>query len=568
MESFFMKLSAYSIPTRKEVPADAEITSHQVMLRAGMIRQHVAGVYDHLPIGWTTLKNIMRVVREEMDRIGCLEFYLPALSSRDLWETSGRWAAYGDDMFRLKDRKGRELCLAPTHEEVFTEIAAGTIQSYRSLPQMWYQIQTKFRDEVRPRSGVLRVRQFFMKDAYSFDADKAGLDKSYQLQREAYLRIYERCGLDVRVVRASSGAMGGGDCEEFMVLSNAGDDEIVNCPACGYASNQEVAVSMVEPAEGAPGALTEVATPEQRTIEEVSAFLGIAPKFLIKSLLYISENGPVFVLVRGDHQVDEAKLEAAVGACHPAEPEEVHSVTGADIGFISPIGVSGVRVIADNTLKDLVGMISGANRTGYHFTGVDINRDMTITEYLPLRMVNAGEPCIKCGNPLAVSRAIEVGHIFKLGTRYSVALGANYLDDAGVQHPIIMGSYGIGIERIMACAIETHYGEKGMVWPREIAPFLVELLPLNVTHEPSSALAADLYKKLRDAGISVLLDDRDERAGVKFNDAELYGAPVFVIIGERGLKEGIAELRVRDKGIEEKVPVENLGERLMAEFRK
>ncbi len=558
MEPYSMRLSTYSIQTRKEVPNDAEMASHQVMLRAGLIRQHVAGVYSYLPMGWHVLQNIMTIVREEMDAIGCHEFYLPALSPRELWETSGRWNTFGHNMFRLKDRKGRELCLAPTHEEVFAEIAANNIQSYRNMPQMWYQIQTKFRDEVRPRSGVLRVRQFFMKDAYSFDADQAGLDKSYSLQRQAYLNIFSRAGLDVNVVRASSGAMGGGDCEEFMVLSDSGDDEIVNCPSCGYAANQEVAQARDEKISGTAGELEKVHTPGQRTIDEVAGFLEIEQSNLVKSLIYVVGEKTVFVLVRGDHQVDEGKLETELGEYRPAEPDEIRSLTGADAGFVSPLGIENVTVIADSILEGTAGLVAGANEDDYHFTGVDVGRDLKVSRFASVMTVQAGDPCVQCGKSLEVSRAIEVGHIFKLGTRYAEAVGAQFLDESGTAKPIIMGSYGIGIERIMACAIETYFNNGAMVWPREIAPYLVEILPLNVSHEKSASIAENLYGEFRSAGVSVLLDDRDERAGVKFKDADLFGAPIEIVIGERTLREGCVELRVRDRDINEKIPADEM----------
>jgi len=558
-----MRLSTYSIPTRKEIPNEAEIPSHQVMLRAGLIRQHAAGVYSILPMGWKVLTNIMKIVREEMDAIGCFEFLLPTLSPRELWDRSGRWETFGNDMFRLKDRRGREMCLAPTHEEIFTEIAAHTVQSYRNLPQMWYQIQTKFRDEVRPRSGVLRVRQFFMKDAYSFDADTDGLDKSYNLQREAYLKIFSRAGLDVKVVRASSGAMGGGDCEEFMVLSDSGDDEIVNCPSCGYAANQEIAQSRVEKVSETKSKLKKVHTPEKRTIDEVSQFLNVEPSKLVKSLVYVADGENVFVLVRGDHQVDEGKLESVIGECRPAEPDEVKNLTGARIGFVSPVGMGNITVIADSALEGASGLVAGANEDDYHFIGVDVERDIKVERFTSIRTVQPGEPCIKCGMPLEVSRAIEVGHIFKLGTRYSEAIGAHFLDENGVSRPIIMGSYGIGIERIMACAIETYFDGSSMVWPREITPFLVEILPLNVTHKQSIEIAERLYYEFNQEGISVLLDDRNDRAGVKFKDADLFGSPIVVVIGEKTLKEGCVELRVRDCGSEEKVGVENIKSKIM-----
>ena len=555
-----MRVSECFIPTRKEIPKEAEIRSHQMMLRSGMIRQHVAGVYSLLPLGWRVIRKIMDIVREEMDDIGCQEFYLPVLSPSDIWTKSGRWDAFGDDMFRLKDRRGREMCLAPTHEEVFTEIASQDIRSYRDMPQMWYQIQTKFRDEVRPRSGLIRVRQFFMKDSYSFDADAEGLDRSYDLQREAYVRIFKRCGIEAVIVKASSGAMGGRDCEEFMVFSDAGDDEIVHCPSCGYAANQEVAESQASKVNKEQSSLEKVHTPDKRTIEEVSTFLAIEPSLLVKSLVYVPETDgkPVFVLVRGDHQVDELKLATAIGPCRPAEPEEVLALTGARVGFVSPVNIDGVRVFADTILEGTTGLVSGANENDYHLTGVDMERDITVERFLPLRAVLEGEKCVICGESLKLSRTIEVGHIFKLGTRYSERLGALYLDENGESHPIVMGSYGIGIERIMACIIEANYNDDVMVWPREVAPYLVEVLPLNVTVDSVAEHAHDLYRSLIDHGVSTLLDDRVDRAGVKFKDADLFGAPILVVIGERGLKEGTVEVRVRDTGQTEKIRVENL----------
>jgi len=559
-----MKVSNYFVPTRKEIPKEAETPSHRMMLRTGLIRQHIAGVYSILPLGWRVMRNIMEIIREEMDGIGCQEFYLPVLSSAELWNKSGRWDTFGDDMFRLRDRKGREMCLAPTHEEVFAEIAAQDIRSYRDLPQMWYQIQTKFRDEVRPRSGLLRVRQFFMKDAYSFDSDTAGLDESYRLQREAYIRIFERTGLDVKIVKASSGAMGGRDCEEFMVLSESGDDEIVNCPSCGYAANQEVAESVMEKITGAQKELQKEHTPGKRTIEDVSDFLGVDASRLVKSLIYVTENDdkPVFVLVRGDHQVDEGKLEAVLGECRPAEPDEVKELTGADVGFVSPVGLDNVKVFADTVLEGTTDLVAGANENDYHVLGVDIARDIDVDSFIQLRAVQAGEPCVHCGIPLQVSRAIEVGHIFKLGTKYTEALGADFLDEGGASHPIIMGSYGIGVERIMASAIERYFDGNSMAWPRSIAPFMVEVLPLNVSIDQVKDVAEGLYSALTEKKVSVLLDDRDDRAGVKFKDADLFGAPVLVVVGERGLKEGVVELRQKDHDLTEKVEVGKLEDRV------
>ena len=543
-----MRVSRYFVPTRKEIPKEAEIPSHRMMLRAGLIRQHAAGVYSILPMGWRVLTNIMRVIREEMDRIGCQEFFLPALSPGELWKKSGRWETFGDDMFRLKDRKNRDLCLAPTHEEVFTEIAAADIRSYRDMPQMWYQIQTKFRDEVRPRSGLLRMRQFLMKDAYSFDATPEGLDESYRLQRDAYLRIFERVGLKVNVVRASSGAMGGRDCEEFVVLSESGDDQIVNCPACGYAANQEVAESWIGKVAGEREELRKVHTPDKRTIDQVSAFLGVSSERLVKSLVYRTAEGFAFVLVRGDHQVDEGKCEAALGESRPAEPEEVRALAGADIGFVSPFGLTGVRVLADPVLEGTTGLVAGANENDFHLLGVDMERDIPVNRYVPLRAVQQSDPCARCGMPLDVSRAIEVGHIFKLGIKYSKSLHATYLDPHGKEQYIVMGCYGIGVGRTVAAAIEQNHDKDGIIFPLPLAPFQVIVIPVNVKDTNIRDTAFTLYQSLAKEGLEVLIDDRDERPGIKFKDADLIGIPIRITVGAKARENSQVDIKVRKTG--------------------
>ncbi|MFH1008665.1 MAG: proline--tRNA ligase [Candidatus Latescibacterota bacterium] len=564
-----MRLSKAFIPTLKETPSEAEVKSHRLMLRAGMIRMHVAGVYCYLPLGRRVLRNIERIVREEMDRIGAQEFLLPTLSRRDLWERTGRWTEYGDDMFRLKDRKNADLALAPTHEEVFSEIAAGEIRSYRDLPQTWYQIQMKFRDEPRPRSGLLRGRQFTMKDAYSFDRDREGLDQSYAQEREAYHRILARCGLDFVTVRAFSGLMGGSDSEEFMVPSEAGEDRIARCKSCGYAANIEVAVSVSSPVGSTERELSKVATPSTKTIDQVSSLLGIGPSGLMKSLLFMADENPVMVLVRGDYAVSEAKLEKVLGAApRPAEPDEVLKFTGAHVGFVGPVGLSGVEIIADEGLRGQHNLTTGANEDDYHQTGIEIGRDFEVTRFADVRAAAQGDTCGECGNVLTFGTAIEVGHIFKLGTRYSEAIGATFSDAAGEDRPLVMGSYGIGIERIAASVIEQRADEDGIVWPISIAPYHVHLLPVNVSDANTMKVAEALYEDLGGRGVEVLMDDREERAGVKFKDADLLGLPIRITIGARALAEGNVEIKPRNSPITQKVPQTEIMERTLELIRE
>ena len=555
-----MRFSQAFIPTLREEPSDAEALSHKFMLRAGMIRMHASGVYSYLPLGWRVMRKVEGIIREEMDRIGGQEFLLPALSRRDLWEKTGRWEEYGDNMFRLKDRRGADLALAPTHEEVFTEIASHEIRSYRDLPQIWYQIQTKFRDEARPRSGVLRGRQFLMKDSYSFDADEDGLRRSYALHREAYLRIFKRCGLEVVVVRAHSGIMGGSASEEFMVPSEAGEDRLVLCNKCGYAANMEVAISVPVPSEGGSRPREKVHTPGMRTIEEVSKFLQRPPSRLMKSLIFIAGDRPVMVLIRGDYEVNEAKLEREVGPFRPAEPEEVERLTKAPVGFVGPVELDGVEILADETIRDQKDLATGANQEDYHWVGLEPGRDFRVDRYVDVRTVKAGDRCMECGGEIEIIPAIEVGHIFQLGTKYSEAIGATYLDPEGKARPLVMGSYGIGVERIVACAIEQYADESGMAWPVSIAPYEVYLLPVNWSDPRTREVAEELYLELSE-NCEVLLDDRDERAGVKFKDADLLGIPVRVTLG-RGLKEGKVEVRRRKDGETWEVSVEDTAEKV------
>jgi prolyl-tRNA synthetase len=545
-----MRWSQLFIPTLREDPADAEVVSHRLLLRAGMVRQLSAGIYSYLPLAQRVIVRITKILREEMELIGAQEFFLPALNPREIWEESGRWTGMGDNMFRLKDRKGADLCLGMTHEEIFTSIARNELRSYKQLPQVWYQIQTKFRDEPRPKSGLLRVRQFIMKDAYSFDIDQAGLDKSFIDQREAYKRIFTRCGLEFDIVEASSGAMGGSQSNEFMVKTDAGEDLIATCKGCGYAANLEKATSKIIfiKDEAVPDRPEEFPTPNVRTIEDLVTFPGGATADRqIKTLVYIAKKDEkeehVLALLRGDHQLHETKLSDALAGAEvrPAHPQEIVNLLGASAGSLGAVGAKEkakdknikIRIIADNALKGRTNMTTGANKDDHHIRGVDIERDIAVDQWTDLRTVNSGEGCPECDGTLEVFKALEIGHIFKLGTKYSESMGANVLTPEGKERPIIMGSYGIGVERIMAAAIELHHDENGIIWPKAIAPFDVIVSITNIKQENLREAGEELYQKLRRAGLEVLLDDRDERAGVKFKDADLIGIPYRITIGKK-----------------------------------
>jgi len=552
-----MRWSKSFIPTLRETPADAEVISHQLLLRAGMIRQLASGVYSFLPLAWRVMQKIMAIVREEMNRIGGQEFHLPALHPAELWKESGRWEIMGENMFRLRDRRGSDFCLGMTHEEVFTAIARQELRSYKQLPQVWYQIQTKFRDEPRPRSGVLRVREFIMKDAYTFDLDWEGLDRAYRNQYEAYCRIFDRCGLKYLVVQASSGAMGGQESAEFMVLTDAGEDHIALCEACGYAANTEKASSRVldvVDADGLP-APELFPTPGVRTIKDLEDFPGGAPADRqIKTLAYFLDEQFTLLLLRGDHELNEAKLAEATGATHirPAHPEEIKAALGAYPGSIGAVGVTAYPILADFALRGRRNMVTGANRDDFHLRGVDVERDIRVTKWADLRLVKAGEGCPQCEGTLTVRKGLEIGHIFKLGTRYSESMGAYVLNQEGKAVPLVMGSYGIGIERVMAAAVELSHDEDGIIWPITIAPFHVILVPVNMADAAQRAAAERLYADLLAAQIEVLYDDRDERAGVKFKDADLIGIPIRVTIGPQKLARGQVEiLRRRTRAVED-----------------
>jgi len=545
-----MYRTTYFAPTLKETPAEATATSHKLMLRAGLVRMLSAGIYTFLPLGWRAALKAAQIVREEMERIGGQEFQFPALNPIDIWDETGRSKDFGEEMFRLTDRKGRLNCLAPTHEEVVCATARGEIRSWRDLPQIWFQIQTKFRDEPRPRGGMLRMRQFVMKDSYSLDRDEAGLDRSYELHRQAYERIFQRCGLNYFIVGASSGLMGGAQSQEFMIESDAGEDTIVRCNHCGYAANIEVATAAVEGADcGEREAPREVPTPGQRTVEEVAKFLNIPPARLIKTLIYITTDGPVMALVCGDDELAEAKLVKAVGGLvRPAHPEEVREFMQAEVGYLGPHGEHTMLIYADLRLEDGFGLISGANRNGYHTMGIDIARDVQPDEFVDLRLVKPGEGCPVCGQPVRLVTTIELGHIFKLGAKYSQSMGATYLDEAGAERPIVMGSYGIGIERILAAAVEGSADKDGIRWNSALSPLDALIIPLGGANHEVVAKAGEIYDDLTNSGFVVLFDDRDARAGVKMKDADLLGIPVQVIVSERNLKQGLVELKNRWTG--------------------
>ena len=548
-----MRFTRSLVPTLREVPADTEAISHRLMLRAGLVRQLGAGIYVYLPLGQRVLDKINGILREEMNAIGGQEITMPVLHPAEIWRESGRWDAVGEEMFRLKDRHGRDLCLGMTHEEVVAWLAAREIRSYRDLPQVWYQIQTKERDEARPRSGVLRTREFLMKDSYTLDPDAASLERSYAAHEHAYRRIFDRCGLRYHVVQADPGMMGGLGSHEFMAPSAAGEDEIALCAACGYAANVELARGRPAVPEFPAEERAEVATPNARTIAEVSGLLGIDPRRTIKSLLYVAEkSGPILALVRGDHTIHERKLARALAEpFRPAHPGEIQEHLGAPAGSVGPLGVS-LPVLADEVLAD-GRYVVGANREGFHLRGVVPGRDFTC-RFVDLHTVAPGEACPQCGGSLVVERVIEIGNIFKLGTTYSVPLGAMYLDEAGKEQPVVMGSYGIGPARIAAAAVEQLNDDDGIVWPWSIAPFHVHIVLVSGRDAEQRNAAETIYAECWRHGLEALLDDRDERPGVKFKDADLLGIPLRITVGNALTREGVVEIRTRRDGAQWRAP--------------
>jgi prolyl-tRNA synthetase len=549
-----MRQTRLHAPTLKDDPRDAEVVSHRLLVRGGYIRKLAAGIYDFLPLATRTIHKISSIIREEMTRADAQEVFLPAVQPAEIWIESGRWAKYGAELLRFKDRKGGEFCLGPTHEEVIVDLVRRDVRSWRALPLNLFQIQTKFRDEVRPRAGLMRGREFVMKDAYSFDVDEAGALASYESMYAAYERIFRRCGLDFRAVEADTGAIGGSRSHEFQVLATSGEDKIVSCGQCNYAANVEQA-ELVPATRGATtptsGAPARVPTPGQRTIDEVSKFLGVPAERFIKTLIVQADGVLHAVLLRGDHELNEIKLKKRLGASEVTLAHEglVQQATGAPVGFAGPVGALKVAsIVADHAVAGLVDAVTGANEADTHLTGVVEGRDFQVSGWHDLRMAVEGDPCPRCSGALRTFNGIEVGHVFFLGTRYSDAMKASYLDEAGQEKSMVMGCYGIGVTRIMAAAIEQNHDENGIVWPAGIAPFHVHVLPLQMNVPEVVAAAEQVYKALQDAGLEVLLDDRDERAGSKFKDADLLGLPWRIAVGARGVKEGTVELKARRGG--------------------
>ncbi|MFW6238167.1 MAG: proline--tRNA ligase [Halanaerobiales bacterium] len=556
-----MRMSRYYLPTLKETPAEAEIVSHRLMLRAGMIRKLSAGIYSLLPLGFRVVHKIEKIIRKEMNKSEAQEVSLPVMQTAEIWKESGRWDRFGPLMIRFEDRKEREYCLGPTHEEVVTELIRNEIRSYKDLPLNLYQIQTKVRDEIRPRFGVMRGREFIMKDAYSMDRNYEGLDESYQIMYKTYSRIFTRCGLETRAVEADTGAMGGTDSHEFMVLAGSGEDDIAFCAECDYAANVERATAGKIDSGNNNYEVKEIEekhTPGKKTIEELVDFLNVPAQSMIKSLAYFADEKPVLALVRGDDELNEVKLKnvLAAGQLVAAREDEFESYFDSTQGFIGPVNMQDVKIIADHRIKDIVNGITGANRIDYHLVNVNPGRDFTPDIYTDIRTVKEGDPCPRCQSTLTLKSGIEVGHIFKLGTKYSESMDATYLDEEGKEQPIIMGSYGIGVTRLVAAAIEQHHDEQGIIWPKSIAPYSVIIIQLG-SSEKISETADNLYRELKEENIDVLLDDRSERAGVKFNDADLIGIPVKIIIGSRSLEKGVVEAEVRRTGDSHEYSCEN-----------
>lgn len=559
IEVYRMRYTEYLLPTLKETPSDAEVTSHKLMLRAGMIRKLAAGIYNYLPFGLRSIRKVERIIREEMDRAGAIELLMPMVIPGELWEESGRWEHYGKELLRFTDRKQASFCLGPTHEEVITDVVRNTVRSYRQLPLNLYQIQGKFRDEIRPRFGLMRGREFIMKDAYSFDLDEAAADVAYEKMYQAYRRIFERCGLKFRAVEADTGNIGGSSSHEFMVLASSGEDAIVSCGQCEYAANVEKAELAVDhSAAAAPtAALTRVSTPGCKSIDAVATFLDIAPQDLVKTLIVQTDAGEMLaVLLQGNHELNHIKLCRFLG-CNEvtlATDEMVEKHTGAPVGFAGPVGLP-LRLIADHAVRGMADFVVGANEADAHYTGANCGRDFAVERFADLRSAEAGDICPRCGGVFEIWRGIEVGHIFKLGTKYSAALGATVLDDQGRERVLFMGCYGIGVGRTVAAAIEQNHDENGIIFPVPIAPFHVLVTVVNPRESEVLEAAETLYAELTALGVEVLLDDRDERPGSKFKDADLVGIPLRLTVGARGLKENAVELQERAGGQRRMLPL-------------
>jgi len=548
-----MRYSEMFLPTGREIPSDADVISHQLMIRAGMIRKLTSGIYSYLPLGYRVIRKLEQIIREEMNKAGAQEVHLPMVQPAELWQESGRWVHYGKELLRFCDRHDHEYCLGPTHEEVITSLIRNDVKTYRQLPRNLYQIQTKFRDEVRPRFGVMRCREFGMKDAYSFDVDEAGAEKSYEKMFDAYNNIFRRCGLKFRPVEADSGSIGGKYSHEFMVMADSGEDAMVFCEKCSYAANLEKAeVACPEKKiiyEYDFLLMEEVHTPHARTIEEVSAFLKVKPQDIVKTLIYNADGKSYALLIRGDHEVNEIKVKNYLGAAEMelASDEIIMNTTGAPKGFAGPVNIK-IPVLLDYSVIDMINFVTGANKEDCHIKNVNIGRDFKIEAFADFRVVTDQDKCPRCGSNIKIARGIEVGHVFKLGTKYSKAMKALYLDKDGQEKIMIMGCYGIGIGRTIAAAIEQNYDENGIVWPMPLAPYHVIITPVNINEEAIMQAAEYLYKSMFADGIEVIFDDRDERAGVKFKDADLIGIPLRIVIGQKNLVQGNVELKIRKTG--------------------
>lgn len=569
-----MRWSKYFIPTLKEVPSEAEAVSHRLMIRAGLVRKLVSGAYTYLPLGLRVLKKVQNIIREEMDAAGAIELFMPSIQPVELWHESGRFKDLGEDLITYKDRHNRVIVFGPTHEEVITDLVKNHVNSYKQLPITLYQIQTKFRDEVRPRFGVVRSREFIMKDAYSFDRDWEGLDESYKKIYEAYERIFKRSGLKAIAVEADSGVMGGDVSHEFMVLSDSGEDLLAHCPACGYAASLAVAeisaqvhkCTSAQVKEKPQKEIKEIDTPGVMTIEKVGHLLKVRPDEMVKTLIYCADEKPAAVLIRGDHEANEAKIKKYLKCARleMANEDVIKKVTGGPMGFSGPSGLKDVRIIADNSIKSMVNFVTGANKKDKHYINTNIDRDFKISEWADLRMITGKDQCPKCSKDIKIEHAIEMGHVFKLGLKYSKAMKAEFSDEDGKLKPVVMGCYGIGVNRIMAVAIELHNDEKGIIWPLAIAPFQILIIPINYKEANIKKTADNIYEELSGSGVEVLLDDRDESAGIKFNDAELIGIPFSIVIGDKGLKKGVVEIKMRETGKALEVKKEELKDKVLS----